>query len=292
MRSRMLGVVCLVGCYRPAPEPGSPCTARGDCPGGLICDLAAVPPTCVDELHDAAPLPDDPIPPSPITWRETVSGTREAVSFATISTEQAIRVAPDDVFIAVVSVKPVHQVSSVSGLSLTWTRLRQQCGGRNTARLALFRASGPAPVSEKITATLNGGTAFDGSAVISVHRYSGTDPAQPVGNVSYANSNGADTSASCVGGTDTPSYAWTTLATTSPNAVVLSAVHTTRFTHEPGAGYTERSDVQSADSAGAAGVAVQDRVVALPAPGVSVEGSFSGVPDWAAIAVELRPRPE
>ena len=291
MRSRMLCVVWLVGCYRPAPEPGSPCTAQGDCPGGLICDLGAVPPTCVDELHDAAPPPDDPVVTSPITWRETVSGTIEAGNFATLSTNEAIRVAPDDLFIAVVSVKPVHTVSSISGLSLTWTRLRQQCGGRNTARLALFRASGPAPVSGKITATLNGGTAFDGSAVITVHRYSGTDPAQPVGNISFANTNGSDADATCLNGTDTPSYAWNTLATTVANAVVLSAVHTTRFTHEPGAGYTERADVQSADSSGAAGVAVQDRSVALPAPGVSVEGSFSGVPDWAAIAIEIRPHP-
>jgi len=140
-----------------------------------------------------------------------------------------------------------------------------------------------------VTVTLNGGTAFLGSAVLSVHRYSGADPVMPVGNLTFANTNGADGDALCSGGSDTLTYDFT-LATTVPGAVVVSGVHTSNSTHDPGAGFTERSDVQSADDSVTAGIAVEDQTIAAPTPNVPVSGSFvGGAPDWAAIAIELRP---
>lgn len=289
-----LALALVPGCFRPAPAPGAPCSGLLECPQGLICDTAADPPRCVETLPDAAPAPEPeaPPPPAPITWLEVVSGSRDNAMIADVTTTAPIGAAPGDLFLAFVSVKPPHGINSITGLDLQWTRLRQQCGGRNTARAALFWATGPAPTPGTLTAHLNSGTAFLGSAVLSVHRYSGADPVQPVGNLTFANSNGADGAALCSGGTDTLTYESSTLATAQPGAVVVSGVHTANYTHDPGAGFTERSDVQSGNVSVSAGMAVEDQTIADPSPGVTIAGSFvGGAPDWAAIAVEVRRAP-
>jgi hypothetical protein len=288
---RLYLIASLAGCFRPAPSPGAPCTDRLQCPDGLVCDTGSVPPLCVVTLPDAAPpLPEGPPPAAGITWLEVATGSLDNTMLSQVTTAAPIGAAPGDLFLAFVSVKPPHGVSAVTGLDLQWTRLRQQCGGRNTERVALFWATGPMPRAGAVKVELNGGTAFLGSSVLSVHRYSGADPLQPVGNLSFANTNGADGGALCSGGTDTLTYDWSTLATTLPGAVVVSGVHTSNYTHDPGAGFTERSDVQSGNNSISAGMAVQDQTIAAPSPGVTISGSFvGGAPDWAAVAVELRP---
>jgi hypothetical protein len=284
---RWLYLLLIPGCFDPAPAPGAPCNGRLECPDGLVCDTAANPPLCVTVLPDAAPTPE--APPSGIMWQETVAGSREAETFADVTTTEPIGAAPGDLFLAFVSVKPAHAINSITGLDLTWTRLRQQCGGRNTERTAAFWATGPMPRAGPVTAHLGNGTAFLGATVLSVHRYRGADPLQPVGNLSFANTNGPDAAAVCSGGTDTLTYAWSTLATTQPGAVVVSGVHTSNYTHDPGAGFIERSDVQSGNSGGSAGMAVQDQTIATPGT-VTIAGGFTGgAPDWSAIAVEVRP---
>jgi len=288
---RLYLIAGLAGCFRPAPSPGAPCTDRLQCPDGLVCDTGSVPPLCVETLPDAAPpLPEGPPPAAGITWLETASGSRDNAMIADVATDAPIAVAPGDLFLAFVSVKPPHGINSVTGLDLQWTRLRQQCGGRNTARVAVFWATGPMPRASVVKVALNSGVAFQGSAVVSVERYSGADPLQPVGNLSFANTNGADGGAVCSGGTDTLTYDWSTLATTQPGAVIVSGVHTANYSHAPGTGFTERSDVQSGNNSISAGMAVQDQTIAAPTPGVKISGSFIGnAPDWAAVAVEVRP---
>jgi hypothetical protein len=185
-------------------------------------------------------------------------------------------------------VKPPRPVDDVIGLGLIWNPVREQCGGRDTARLAVFWAQGPSPVTGVVTARLNGGMPFTGSGVISIHRFAGVDPVMPIGNASWANSNGIDGAPSCTGGSDTASYAWSTLDTVAASSTVVVAAHTARYTHTPGNGYSELADVQSADSSGAAGLAVQQRLVPDASADVLVTGGFSSSPDWAVIAVELR----
>lgn len=49
----VLAVVVAAGCYHPSPQSGLPCGDPGNtCPGDQVCDLAQVPPTCVDMLGD------------------------------------------------------------------------------------------------------------------------------------------------------------------------------------------------------------------------------------------------
>jgi len=47
-----LGLVLLVACYAPTPEPGQACTPSHDCPDGLVCDPLSD--TCETGIPDAA----------------------------------------------------------------------------------------------------------------------------------------------------------------------------------------------------------------------------------------------
>jgi hypothetical protein len=220
-------------------------------------------------------------------WVEQIAGAADNASLAEIATSTAIGGDAGDLFVAVVSVKPSHAIAAVAGLGLTWRPIHDQCSGRDTARLGTFWAQGEASSPGTVAAKLDTSSPFVGAAVLSVHRYRGVDPVSPIGNASWANTNGADGVLPCTGGIDTASYDWSTLHTATPDSVVFVAAHTARYTHAPGTGFTERTDVQSADLSGSAGIAVEDIAVATPAT-VPVLGTFSDRPDWAAIAVEIR----
>jgi hypothetical protein len=179
-------------------------------------------------------------------------------------------------------------VTGVAGFGSTWTLIREQCGGRDTARLAMFWARAAATTTGTVTATLNNGNLFLGSAVISVHRYSGADPTAPVGIASWANTNGNDGILPCTGGVDTQTYAWSSLDTSAAKSIVFVGTHTANYTHTPGAGFVEREDLKSGNNSGSAGLAVQERLVVPRSEDVLVTGSYSNAPDWSAIAVELR----
>jgi hypothetical protein len=176
----------------------------------------------------------------------------------------------------------------VGGLGLDWTKAREQCTGRSTARLAMFWALAPAAASGKVTASFPTSGAL-ASALISVHRYAGANLANPVSHVSTANTNGYDVDAACDGGVDTTTYSWSALDTAGADSIVVSGVHTANYaSHQPGIGFTERSDDQSGNTSISAGVAVQDRRVAQPTSDLTVSGRWEQAPDWAAIAAELR----
>lgn len=219
-------------------------------------------------------------------WEGATNGTAEAVSLASISTAELVPADPGAMYLAIVSVKPSRAVSGVSGLGLSWQLVREQCGGRDTARLAMYWASAPAPVATVVTADLNNGTAFLGSAVITVHRFSPAG-AVSIGTASWANINGHDGDPPCTGGIDASTYTWATLDVAAASSTIIAAVHTARYTHEPGYGFVELFDQHSADSGGAAGIAVEAKPADQPVDNV-IEGTFSSSPDWAAIAVELR----
>lgn len=64
---RAVFAVCVAaGCYHPTPPAGLPCSDPGHtCPGDQVCDLAQVPPTCVDALADPdAGIDGDGPPPT------------------------------------------------------------------------------------------------------------------------------------------------------------------------------------------------------------------------------------
>ena len=279
MRAALVITLAAASCYRPEAPLGAPCAPGDICPSGLLCrDGRCVSP---DEA------PGDGAADA-ITWRDHVAGSLDGVMLAEVRTASELSGEAGDLYLAVVSVKPSQPVTGIAGLGATWTRIREQCGGRDTARIAMFWARTDAAAAGTVTATLNGGTPFLGAAVLSVHRYSGADPAAPIGGASWANTNGNDGDPACTGGIDTSSYAWSTLDTSGPGSIVFVGTHTARYTHTPGPEYVEREDLKSADTSDSAGLAVEERWIALPATDVLVTGSYPSAPDWSAIAVELR----
>jgi hypothetical protein len=109
----------------------------------------------------------------------------------------------------------------------------------------------------------------------------------PIGEVIAGNTNGLNSAGACGGGADNSAYAFN-LVTTMDEAVVYAAVGLKGRIHTPGAGYTERAEVQQTGNNLVTAVAVQDmRVIA--ADTVAVNGSFSGDVDWALVALEIKP---
>jgi hypothetical protein len=58
---RVLAAVVAAGCYDPSPGEGAPCSPRGECPSGLVCDTGVCtrePAQPLDELLDPFSRPD------------------------------------------------------------------------------------------------------------------------------------------------------------------------------------------------------------------------------------------
>ncbi len=227
---------------------------------------------------DSAPPP--PPPPGSGPFRqETVTGG--SVTSSTVATSAPVGAASDALYLAAVSFKPNLAVTSVSGLGLAWSPVRQQCGGRAQTGIALFQARGSPSAGGVVTASL-AGTAS--AAVIAVSRYSGTTSTGTIGDVVSANTNG--TSGACSNGVDTAGYAFD-LASGASNSLVFVAAAMRSHDHVPGAGYTEIAEAYAGTGGSTAGTSLAERLLGSAAT-VSVNGTFSGATDWAVVAAEVR----
>jgi len=119
--------------------------------------------------------------------------------------------------------------------------------------------------------------------VIAVTRYSGVQASSAVTGVVLGNTNGID--GLCSGGSNSASYAFD-VTTTANGSLVYGAVAKRQRSHTPGPGFAERAEVQSGNGNPAAGVAVEDQVIASPSS-ATVNGSFSGNVDWAFVGLEI-----
>jgi hypothetical protein len=226
-------------------------------------------------------LDDDSPPPSgggPVR-HETVTGG----SLASSSVATAAPVAPGTgaLYLAAVSFKPNLSVTSVSGLGLSWSPVRQQCGGRAQTGIALFQARGSPAAGGVVTANLAGSAS---AAVIAVTRYSGTASTGTIGSVASANPNG--TSGGCSNGIDSAAYSFG-LTTGASNSVVFVAAGMRSKDHLPGSGYSEIVETYAGDGGSTAGASLAERALGAAAS-VSVNGTFSGTTDWAVVAAEIR----
>jgi hypothetical protein len=219
------------------------------------------------------------VPMDPPQFEEVVTG---GASGTLVSTSEGVTAVDGDLYLAAISAKEHESVVSVTGLGLTWTLVEEQCSGRNQTGVSVWSAQGTPTGSGVVSATL---AASAGNIVIAVSRYSRVDPFDPVSNVVSGNTNGV--AGACSGGSDNSSYSLD-ITTALDNTLVYSAAARRNQTHTPGAGYTERAEVQHGSGGNAAGQAVQDR--AFPtASTVAVEGSLSSSVDWAVVAVSIRP---
>ncbi len=217
-----------------------------------------------------------------IVHEETQTGS--SVSSTLVKTSALVTGVSDHIYLAAISMRPKVKVNSVVGLGLNWTLVRTKCAGRNTTGIEVWMAQGEPSRDDSVQAIF---ASAPGTAVITVSRYSGVNISSPLGNIVAANTVGLNGSATCSGGADNNAYAFN-LTTTMNGALIYNAVALKARAHTPGAGYTERAELQQVGGNLNTTVALEDRHIAT-AGAATVNGSFSGAVDWVAIAVEIRP---
>jgi hypothetical protein len=222
---------------------------------------------------------DSPPPSAEITFEEVKTGASSSVN--SVATSASLAGVSGHLYLAAIAMKSFVDVNSVSGLGLTWTRVRSQCAGRNQTGVEVWMAQGNPSGDGLVTATL---AAVPKNAVIVVCRYSGTN-ANPIGAVVSGNTTGVN--GVCSGGVDNAAYSFS-LTTSVSGAVVYGAVTMRERTHTPGAGYTERAEILQGASGAGASCAVEDKTAAAGV--VTVNGSFNNSVDWAMIGLEIRPQ--
>jgi Abnormal spindle-like microcephaly-assoc'd, ASPM-SPD-2-Hydin len=217
-----------------------------------------------------------------VAFEEAVTGGSTGSTM--VATSSAPAAVNDHLYLAAISSKSYRPVTSVTGMGLNWILVDAQCGGRNATGVEVWMALGRPMVSEPVTATLSSNRS---NATITVARYSGVDPANPIGNPVTANTIGMD--GDCSGGNDADAY-HLSLPTTMNNSVVYAAIAMRHRSHTPGAGFTERIEFVQGDGGAAASVATMDQIVPV-ASTVVIEGAFSSIVDFAVIGLEILPRP-
>jgi hypothetical protein len=176
-------------------------------------------------------------------------------------------------------------ISSVTGLGLTWAQVKLKCAGRNTTGIAVWMAEGnELAVEGAVTAMLASAAT---TAVIAVSRFSGVSADDPIGNVIAGNMNGLNATGVCSGGADGNSYSFD-LNTTVNDAVVYAAIAIKGRTHNPGAGYIERTEIHHGSGQAISGIATESKHVAAVSS-VTVNGALKDVTDWALVALEIKP---
>ena len=212
----------------------------------------------------------------PVTFRDVQTGG--SIALATVSTTGTVSGVAGDLFLACIGTKPSRSVTGVSGLGLSWSLVRAQCGGRGQTGIEIWMARGT-PNPSSVTATF---ASSPQGATIAVARYAGSNASSPIGNVVSGNTNGVG--AACSNGIDTPSYSFP--ASTQTGMTLFGAISCRDHAHTPGSGWTERAEFHHGASGSVAGVAVVDRQAA--ASSQTFDGTFDGTTDWSAIAVEIR----
>lgn len=215
----------------------------------------------------------------PLAHQETRTGGSKEATTVTAANVTGVS---GQLYLAAIATRPRVNVSTVSGLGLTWTPVRVQCAGRNQTGITVWMAQGVPSGNGPVTATL---ATKPKNATMAVSRYAGVNAVTPIGNVVSGNTRGVN--GTCSGGTDSRAYSFNRPVTTS-GALVYAAAAMRQRTHTPGAGYTERADVRQGTGSDAAGIAAEDKPVAAPAT-VVVNGTFSDTVDWAVVTIEIKP---
>jgi hypothetical protein len=226
-----------------------------------------------------ATFASEPVAGGSVRFEQTASGG--TLNLASVTTTELVGVA-GDLYLAAVSSRSFAEPTSVSGLGLAWTRVRNQCGGRNLGGVVLYVAQGVPSGNGSVTATFASARA---SATLIVNRYSGAATLSPIAAVVSGNTLGV--SGSCSGGSDNNAYSLP-ITTTVPGSLVFGAASMRNTSHTPGPGFVERNERKSGSSgSGTSSIAVMDGTP--PTGPTTVSGAFSQDVDWAVIAIEIRP---
>jgi hypothetical protein len=221
-----------------------------------------------------------------ISHEETKAGGSS--DSTTITTSENLTAVDNHLYIAAITTMPDRgPVDSVTGLDLSWTLLRAQCAARIHTLTEIWIAQGSPASDGSVTATLSKSAM---NAIITVSRYSGVDPSNPIGNIVSANTHGVD--GSCEDGTDTETYSFD-LPISTEDAMAFAAVSHRQMDHFAGAGFAERIQLHQETEGYTAGLSIVDKDVAPSS--VTIEGFFESTlhntTDWVMIAIELLPAP-
>ncbi len=197
-----------------------------------------------------------------------------------VVTSQSVAAEPESLYLASISMKPYREVTKVEGLGLNWTKVKSQCGARNTTGAELWMATGSPVAAGVVTATLEKETENN---VITVSRFDGADLTNPLGTTYGVNTKG--TNGSCSGGSDTEKYAFD--INTNPNSIAYAVVAERLRDHEPQNGFSELVEFKQGTSNGdKAGIAVISKSTAVGG-NLRVEGKLNSDTDWAIIATSI-----
>lgn len=217
---------------------------------------------------------------TPILHQETVSGISTS-SLSVTSADAGIGL--NQLYIAAVSTTQYKPAQSVTGLNLTWTKVIDQCGGRNQTGVSLWYAFGSASAAGPVTATF---TQAPGSAAITVSRYSGVNSIFPVEGIAGANTLGQN--GACSGGVDNSSVNLQ-LSASQPDSVLITATASRAKTVS-----VADPDYQLITSlvAGSSGstTTLTDFMRTLTLPGTDqVTQTLSGTSDWSIAGLTINP---
>ena len=218
--------------------------------------------------------------PDAATHLNTYTGTSEDEVF--VSTDDDVPASPENFYLASIVTRNNFNVSSVSGLGLTWTQLKARCAGRNQTTAEVWMGQGTPTGDDKVTASF---ASDPPRAIIAVSVYTGVDLSDPVGSIVSWNTNGID--GGCSGGDDTDEYAFN-ITPTVDGSIIYVAAATRDESNSPGDGYTEHVEESVNSGSRKITLAIQDQALTTNEETV-VDGSLSDNADMAIIAIEIKP---
>jgi hypothetical protein len=214
---------------------------------------------------------------APVSLRQVESGA--SGSSGSVSTDGALVAVEGDQYVAAIASKPSLAVSSVSGLGLAWSPVRQQCAARGQTGIAIWEARGQPVADGVVTATFS---TTPQNSVLAVSRYTSAGVLDSARTVS-ANSMGV--AGPCDGGVDQDAYALE-LDATAPGGLSYVATAMRNRDHLPGSGYAERIERYKGSGGSIAGLSMADLRIDAPGP-TAVQGGFDSDVDWAAVVLEV-----
>ena len=220
----------------------------------------------------------------PLTYEETVTGSNDGGSVTSV-TSGTVQGGHEQAYVVFVAVRNADGITSVSdsGGYLTWTKRKEQCGGRSQSSIACFTAEGSPGGSFTVTATV----ASTDTACIAVVRYSGADPSDAFEDETHGeNTNGED--GACSGGTDDDSPTFT-LDSTVDGSAHLVAVHTrTRSIDTEDGDYTDRGSVSAGTLGNTVTLYVRENVEATAGSDL-FDPTLDNTSDWCCVGAVVRP---
>lgn len=211
---------------------------------------------------------------APPVHQQTIVGTAD--SGTKVTTSSSVKATSSALYLADISTKPYRPVSSVTGLGLTWKKLKSQCAGRNSTGSEVWMAIGSPSTAGTVTASLSRSAE---NTVLAVSVYTGVDLANPVTDIYGANTLGLN--GACKGGKDTKTYSLNVM--TPANSILYGSVGIRLRQHTPGTGINELTEIHYGRDAGdQAGLVAVDRYNQQSGL-VKASGTLNSDMDWAAV---------